>query len=363
LDRVGLRLSKYLPDRFQQLVDKERLPDLQSADAFNEVLDVLIAPLPGGENESVAEVESDSPDGQVEHVPWKAGHDHIAQNHIKLPDQQNLEPLDPVGYALHLESMPFQDFLDSLRLLRIIFQKKDARSLWSDSVVWYYMRRHFAVTPTMRFRRTSGTRRRVLSAVYAILLKPPRTDPAVLSQGALEHPLGQPHLEAVEDIGGISWSSEEQTELFDQLRGFVERVETLAPGSLLGIVDLSQLADGALSGVASAQPAVFDDPPIAMDLAVLLAGVEAQKHGLRGSVSPRRSRAEGGRSPPAPLRKCEACRSVSYVTPKAKNSENRSASMKSRLEQLSPGPAGPVGRRIRPDRVRDLGHEFLLTRG
>jgi hypothetical protein len=92
------------------------------------------------------------------------------------------------------------------------------------------------------------------------------------------------------------------------LSGFVERVETFAPGRLLGIVDLAQVKDGAWGGVAGAQTAVLDDAKAAMHLAVFFAGVEAQEHVLRGRVSPWRSAVEEGRSPLAAFRKWEACR-------------------------------------------------------
>ena len=96
-------------------------------------------------------------------------------------------------------------------------------------------------------------------------------------------------------------------------------------------VEIAQVKDGALGGVAGAQTAVFDDAPVAMRFAIFSASVETQEHLLAGSVSWQRHGVEGGRSPLAPFRKCEACRSASYVTPEAKKGENRFASMKFRL--------------------------------
>jgi hypothetical protein len=86
--------------------------------------------------------------------------------------------------------------------------------------------------------------------------------------------------------------------LFGQLGGFVERIQTLGPGRLLGVVDLAQLENGALGGVSGAQPAVLDDTPGTMQLAVLFAGVEAQEHVLAASASrPGRT----GEAPGSPL--------------------------------------------------------------
>src|SRR5450759_2606174 len=94
----------------------------------------------------------------------------------------------------------------------------------------------------------------------------------------LQRQFGQLDLEAVEDIGREVAVFGKQTDLFGELSGFVERVETFAPGRLLRIIDLAQVKDGALHGVTSAQAAVFDNTPIAMHLAVFFASVVAQKH-------------------------------------------------------------------------------------
>ncbi|HEY5503529.1 MAG TPA: hypothetical protein VIK28_00100 [Sedimentisphaerales bacterium] len=96
--------------------------------------------------------------------------------------------------------------------------------------------------------------------------------------GMLQRQFGQLDLEAVEDIGREVAVFGKQTDLFGELSGFVERVETFAPGRLLRIIDLAQVKDGALHGVTSAQAAVFDNTPIAMHLAVFFASVVAQKH-------------------------------------------------------------------------------------
>jgi len=124
----------------------------------------------------------------------------------------------------------------------------------------------------------------------------------------LERQFGQLHLQAVEDLGRDLAVGGEQTDLFGELSRLVEDVQLLAPSRVLGVVDLAQVEDGALRGVAGAQAAVFDDAPVAMHLAVLLAGVETQKHVLRSSVSSGRSGVKEGRSPLAAFRNREACR-------------------------------------------------------
>jgi len=94
----------------------------------------------------------------------------------------------------------------------------------------------------------------------------------------LQRQLRQLDLEPVEDIGREVAVFGEEADLLGELSGFVERVETFAPGRLLRVIDLAHVKDGALSGVTGAQAAVFDDAPVAMHLAVLFAGVVAQKH-------------------------------------------------------------------------------------
>ena len=94
----------------------------------------------------------------------------------------------------------------------------------------------------------------------------------------LERQLGELHSEPVEDFRRDVAVFGEQTDLFGPLSGFVEHLQTLAPSRLLGVVDLAQVEDGALSGGTSTQPAVLDHAPVAMSLAVLFASVIAQKH-------------------------------------------------------------------------------------
>jgi hypothetical protein len=74
--------------------------------------------------------------------------------------------------------------------------------------------------------------------------------------------------------------------------------------------------------------AVLDDATVAMDLAVLFAGIEAQEHVLAGSLSCPRSGPEEGRSPLAGFGKRGACRAISCAAQTAKKSENHLASMK-----------------------------------
>jgi hypothetical protein len=85
-------------------------------------------------------------------------------------------------------------------------------------------------------------------------------------------------LEAVEDLRRDFPVLGEEADLFGELRGFVEGVETFAPGGLLRAIDLAEVEGGALGGVPGAQPAVCGDAPVAMHLAVFLASVGAQKH-------------------------------------------------------------------------------------
>jgi len=110
--------------------------------------------------------------------------------------------------------------------------------------------------------------------------------PAIAEEARmLERQFGEFDLEAIEDVGRDLAVFGEETDLFGELSGFVERVQILAPGGLLRVIDLAQIENGALRGVAGAQAAVLDDAPVAMRLAVLFASVETQEHLLAASVS------------------------------------------------------------------------------
>ena len=113
----------------------------------------------------------------------------------------------------------------------------------------------------------------------------------------LQRQFGEFDLQAIENIRWHGAVFGEETDLFGALIGFVDHVKAFAPGRLLRVIDLAQIEDGALDRASGAQTAVFNDAPVAMFLAIFLAGVVAQKHSLRGSLSPGRSGLEGGRSP------------------------------------------------------------------
>ena len=100
-----------------------------------------------------------------------------------------------------------------------------------------------------------------------------------------ERQLGEFGLKSVEHFGGNLAVFGEQTDLFGELIGFINHLQAFAPGGLLGVVDLTQIEDGALGSVAGAQTAVFDDAPVAMFLAVFFASVETQKHFAGGQRS------------------------------------------------------------------------------
>ena len=107
----------------------------------------------------------------------------------------------------------------------------------------------------------------------------PAGQPAIAEDARMfQRQCGQLHLESVENLGWEVAVFGEQTDLFGQLRGFVEHVQTFAPSPLLRVIDLAQVKDGALDSVTGAQTAILDDAPVAMHLAIFLAGVMAQKH-------------------------------------------------------------------------------------
>jgi hypothetical protein len=71
-------------------------------------------------------------------------------------------------------------------------------------------------------------------------------------------------------------------------RAILEDLDGLAPAGLLAVVDLPQIEDGALHHASAAHPLGLDETPIAMYLAVLVAGVAAQEH-RAGTLLLRRS--------------------------------------------------------------------------
>jgi hypothetical protein len=144
----------------------------------------------------------------------------------------------------------------------------------------------------------------------------------------LEGPFGKFDLQAVEDIGRDLAVFGEQTDWFGELSGFVERVQMLAPGGPLDVIDLAQLEHGALGGVTGAQAAVFDDAPVAMGLAVFVAVVEAQEKLLGASLTWLGIDGEEAGSPLASFGKVGDWRAITCAARRAKNSQNRFASMK-----------------------------------
>src|SRR3954468_12524129 len=69
-----------------------------------------------------------------------------------------------------------------------------------------------------------------------------------------------------------------QRDLFATLPALVERLDRLAPGGALAVVDLAQIKHVPLHCPAAANPAVLHDAPIAVLFAVLAADLVAQKH-------------------------------------------------------------------------------------
>ena len=70
----------------------------------------------------------------------------------------------------------------------------------------------------------------------------------------------------------------EQADLLSEMINFIEDLQTLAPGRLLGVINLTQVQHRALNRSPKAQSAVFDNTPIAMLFAILFASVVTRKH-------------------------------------------------------------------------------------
>src|ERR1700688_604196 len=79
----------------------------------------------------------------------------------------------------------------------------------------------------------------------------------------------------------------------------VERLDRLAPRGALAVVDLAQVKHVPLHRPAAEYPAVLDNAPIAVLLAVLAAKLVAQKHGA--SLPKPLAVSQGGWSAPQPV--------------------------------------------------------------
>src|SRR5512134_2182589 len=88
----------------------------------------------------------------------------------------------------------------------------------------------------------------------------------------------QSDLQAVGGIRGDLAILGEQTQRARALLLFIEDLQGLAPGRLLAVVDLAQVKDGALRGLAGRQTTVLHHAEVAVILAVLPAVGGAQKH-------------------------------------------------------------------------------------
>ena len=96
--------------------------------------------------------------------------------------------------------------------------------------------------------------------------------------GTLQFQPAQPHLYAVDGIGGKLPVVGKQTQGDEALFRFVEYIERPAPRRLLSIVDFAQIENGALRCPAAGQAPVLDNAEVAMILAVLATIRAAQKH-------------------------------------------------------------------------------------
>jgi hypothetical protein len=67
------------------------------------------------------------------------------------------------------------------------------------------------------------------------------------------------------------------------LLGFIKDFQSLPPGPLLAVIDLSQKQDLPLHDPARTNPTVLDHAPVAVLLAVLDAPFAAQKHAQHAS--------------------------------------------------------------------------------
>src|SRR4051794_14196991 len=89
-----------------------------------------------------------------------------------------------------------------------------------------------------------------------------------------------------------------QRDLPAAVAALLERLDRAAPGGLLGVVDLAEVEHVSLHRAPAKDPAVLDNGPVAVLLAVLAAQLVAQEHG--GSVSKPAGISQEGRSAPHP---------------------------------------------------------------
>ena len=89
----------------------------------------------------------------------------------------------------------------------------------------------------------------------------------------------QPHLQAVDGVGGNRAVLWEQTQRAVVLLVFIEDLQRLAPRRLLRIVDLAQVEHGALHDLVARDALALHHAEVAVLVAVLLSSSAAQKQG------------------------------------------------------------------------------------
>jgi hypothetical protein len=89
----------------------------------------------------------------------------------------------------------------------------------------------------------------------------------------------------------------EETNLLGVI-AFIDGLDGAGPGGAVSIVDLAKIKQGLLDGSAACHPAVLDDAPVTVLLAVLESFVRTQEHDLAWSIPPGGRACRQAGSPP-----------------------------------------------------------------
>ena len=109
----------------EELVRPKRLPEHQPADLLDECLILGFRTMTGHEQEPTTKGGFNPFNGEVEFVPWKRGHDHVAEHQVKILNHDSSQSLRAVFQVRHFAGIGFEEPLQCDGQFRIILQKQN----------------------------------------------------------------------------------------------------------------------------------------------------------------------------------------------------------------------------------------------